>query len=98
MYGSCNFYSHFLIFFLKIFKLMLFLISVGNMFHTSQLDNLREFRPYGLELPEVLRNSVFNLGPYIRLSLIWKILLTMGAEMFFLALSNSMAKDCTFLL
>lgn len=77
---------------------MLFLISVGNIFHTFQLNNLREFRPYRLELTEVLRNSVFNLGPYIRLSLIWKILLTMCVEMFFLALRNSMAKDYAFLL
>ena len=63
--------SHFLIFSLKIFKVALFLISVGTMLHTSELNTLKEFRPYWLVLTELLRNAVCHLTLYLWLSLVW---------------------------
>ena len=63
MYGRQSLKLQFLgfyyfIFTLKIFKVVLFLISIGIMFHTFELHTLQEFRPYRLVLAELLGNSL----------------------------------------
>ena len=58
---NCNFRFPLSHLFLKKFKVAIFLISVGTMFHTFELNKLREFRSYWIVLPELLRNSVCHL-------------------------------------
>ena len=88
--------SHFVTFSLKVFKITLFLISVGTRLHAFELRTLREFRSYWLLLRELVRNSVFDLRLNSRLSLIWNILFIMHVEMFCLALKIQSLKIVCF--
>lgn len=78
---------YFLLFSLKVFKVALFLISVGAMLHNFE-PTLSKFRPYCLISVKLLSSLVCDPRLYLRLSLIWNILFIMCVELFYLTFNN----------